>query len=104
MKCFHDKNLNDCHTCKVIKKIYTQNYVKFGNLYKLSKEIHRQLPGNNNNKANLKINKMKNILVPITQLQKRIAYGILHNPKNTRGYPFLLNQLTKSLNNSIKNK
>ena len=39
---------------------------------------------------------MINILVPITPLQKRIASEILKNPKNTRGYPFMLNQLTNS--------
>uniref|UniRef100_A0A6C0JYQ0 Uncharacterized protein n=1 Tax=viral metagenome TaxID=1070528 RepID=A0A6C0JYQ0_9ZZZZ len=98
MKCFHDKNLNDCDTCKIIKKIHQQQHVKFGNLYKLSEEIHKQLEGNNknNNKPPLKINRMKNILVPITPLQKRIASEILKNPKNTRGYPFMLNQLTNS--------
>ena len=99
-KCFHDKTLNSCEYCSVIKKIATQTNVSFGNLWKLTQGIHKQI--NNENKNNMKLNKLKNIRVPIIPLQKQIAARILMNPKNTRGYPFLYTSVVETLENKMK--
>lgn len=101
-KCFHDKNLNSCEYCSVITKIRNQTNVSFGNLWKLTQEIHAQM--SNGNKNNLKLNALKNVRIPITPLQKQIAARILMNPKDTRGYPFLYTTVVESLENRLKKR
>jgi hypothetical protein len=106
-KCFHDKTLKSCDYCSVIKKIANQTNpnpnlrrVSFGNLWKLTQGIHKQI--NNENKNNMKLKILKNIPVPISNTQQNRAARILNNPKNTEEYISLHKSVIKSLDNKIK--
>lgn len=99
-KCYHDKNINSCEYCSLIKKLKNQNTISLGNMSKMAYKIAQEL-GANVRMINMS-QRLKNRRVIINPRLHYVSHLILMNPKNSRGYPILLELLMDHMNIAIK--